>query len=410
MRGSEQARRKPPLTAALVALAALACTPGCRHRGPGWTPDPARATSTQERAEAPSEVALELIVLGSVRPGDSPRARRLGARLETLLDGDELVLWLGTDLGRAGPDARVRDCSSEGDSPVLALVEAQARSVWRLPGPDEWRCSIEPEAPSSWVVRVGADGTARADWSCGADGCALDLPPARHDDRLEIVGLELATWAYPELLDDARRSALHQRQAELLDALPSPARDPERPGGPPRLLVAAVPVDSAGAHGHGGRLERAGMHRLPKAVRDAVQAGQFAGVLAGLEPSLQLSEDLGPAMIRSARSFPKAPVFQVISGAAGGGRPALPTSRGRALIPELESEHLGFARLLVDPTSSWAEVELHAHVGGRWQVARAQVSLEPPAHGAVRPAVPIQPCLRCDPVKGAADGPVYVPR
>jgi hypothetical protein len=79
-----------------------------------------------------------------------------------------------------------------------------------------------------------------------------------------------------------------------------------------------------------------------------------------------------------------------------------------AIVPELESEHTGFAQLFLGEHT--ALLRLHARVGGRWRVSSLEVPVDRAAKGSLREVPPIQPCTDCDPIDGAADGPVFVPR
>ncbi|MCA9683820.1 MAG: hypothetical protein KC457_16590, partial [Myxococcales bacterium] len=289
--------------------------------------------------------------------------------------------------------------------------ETDGLEAWSMAGPDDWRCgrsgfeaALAPPLPATplgaaSVLRIDGEGRARVVSRCDEQGCTLE--PAAADDRLDLVALDFGFWHYPALAGDDLSAALLEQQAQLLTAL-------QAQPGPPRLLLSPIPVDSVGTHGFGGRLQRTGFRYLPPAVQQALLAGTFVGVVSGLERSLQVAKDLEGAIIRGDRSFPRTPVFQVISGAAGGSIHTPITSRGNGLIPEIESEHLGFVRLLVDRDS--VDIRVHARVAGRWQEASVVLPLVPELRGEVEPAVTIQPCQGCDPVDAAADGDVVVPR
>ncbi len=389
---------------------------GCRHQGAGWRAPEVRPSSTP---------SVEILVLGQARDNAATRhvAVELEAHLERRLAAypgrPAIVLWLGTDHGRPGADPGSHPrahCPEPGatqpDLEVMAAVLARHRDrggeVWGLPGPDAWRC---PEAPRmdpphgpTYVLRVDAQGKVELASDCGPTRCTVAPPTA--GTVLEIVALDFSPWHYPELASNMRTAALMAQQQSLLEALA--AQTYVVP--PPRLLVSPIPADSAGHHGFAGRSQRTGFRYLPEPLQDALAQGLFTGVVGGLERSLQISEDLNPAIVRSARRFIAKPVFQVVSGAAGGGHFTPVTSRAHGLIPELESEHAGFASLSLRPGGSCVELRLHTRLAGRWREGRVRVPLRPAPLGELRPATRIQPCEGCDPTGDATDGVVFVPR
>ncbi|PRP93222.1 hypothetical protein ENSA5_43990 [Enhygromyxa salina] len=385
---------------------------GCRHRGAAWA-----------QAAAQPEGAVEIVVLG--QPRESPHTRALARELErSLADAAAagrapILAWLGTDFGRRGPE-RGQPCPDPAlaySGPALTELSrvvddalGRGATAWGLPGPDGWRCDMSgleaPAAPApyaqpgvAYVLRVSERAELSLASSCAGETCTL--APPRDDTLVELVFLDFSFWHYRELVDDAAASSLLSQQAELLAAL---ARQPPRP----RLLLSPIPVESAGAHGVGGRNQRTAFRYLPEFVQDALAQGLFVGVLGSLERDLQVSEDLSDAILRNHRTFVHQPIFEVISGAAGGSSHTLPTSRGGALLPDLESEHLGFARLVIGPER--VQIYVHARVAGRWRVATIELPLQPEPHPALRETPTIQPCHSCDPHDGAADGDAFVPR
>lgn len=409
--------------ARLAALALLAlASAGCRHRGASWTGSTAGAEAQLQDPAKTVEV-VEIVVIG--QPREAAVTRRVALELErTLADAraaqrSTLIVWLGTDLGRRGQAQRGR-CPDPGRAhagPALSeltrviaeAVEAGA-TAWGLPGPDGWRCGLAGSSAAAlalpytqpgpaYVLRVDHGGEVHLASSCAGEGCELE-PPSK-DTLIELVALDSSYWHFPGLVSEDLDAALLAQQTELLAAL---AAQPSVP----RLLLSPIPVDSAGAQGVGGRRQRAGFRYLPEPLQAALLAGQFIGVLAALERDQQVSRDLANAIVRNARSFVAAPIFQVISGAAGGVSHTAPTSRGGALLPDLHSEHPGFARLIID--GDGIQLLVHARVASRWRVATLELPLRPAPYDQLREATTIQPCHSCDPLRGAGDREVFVPR
>jgi hypothetical protein len=126
---------------------------------------------------------------------------------------------------------------------------------------------------------------------------------------------------------------------------------------------------------------------------------------------LQVSFDLSNAIVRGERRFVGAPIFEIVSGSAGGASHTLPTSRGNSLLPDLESEHSGFASLTLDPASpERAQLRVHARVAALWRVAALDLPLEPAPLEPLRGTPTIHPCPSCDPQRGASQGDRFVPR
>jgi hypothetical protein len=395
---------------------ALASPLGCVHRGATW-----QAESTLREGSG-----VGVIAIGQPRPGRATRevARELGSLLarERAAGRSPLVIWLGHDFGPVGPErVNLARCPTRafwlgpGVMELGFVLREHVKSggaIWGLPGPDGWRCGKPQDAginaivlpDSAYLVRVHADGRSELASRCIGDRCMI-TPVAPEDDppRLELVFIDPSAWIYPEL--DRPDSPAHLALLELDALLAALAEQGE---GPPRVLVSTIPIESAGLHGYGGGRPRSALRWQPESVRRAIGEGRFVGVVAGLERDLQASSDLSGAIVRSNRTFLAAPVFQVVSGAAGGVRPILPVHRGNSLINELESNHPGFARLQFEPES--VRVELHARVGGRWQVGTLSLPLLPTPLPTVREVPAIQPCLRCDPIRGAADGEVWFDR
>ncbi len=404
--------------AGVISLALLAAL-GCRHRGGTWTSASAPASL------AASDNPVELLVIGAPRDklATGALARELDERLRAAAAARRpaILIWLGPDLGPPGPE-RSGACPSAASlfagRRLAALTEVTTRAVeagaysFGLPGPDAWRCGLHGfsaaagplpyrQPGANYVVRVLESGAIELPWSCAGERC--ELQPASEAVRVELVFLELSPWLFPELATPDLDAVLAAEQRELLRALA--AAPPPRS---PRILVSPIPVESAGTRGLGGRKQRTSFRYLPEPVQDALAAGLFVGTIGALERDLQVSADLSNAIARGDRSYVEAPIFALVSGAAGGAGHTLPTSRGFSLLPDLWSEHAGFARVLIGATT--ASVQLHARVAGRWRQAAVEVPLAPAPRGSLREPPTIQPCPSCDPQAGAADGDVYVPR
>lgn len=350
-------------------------------------------------------------------------ARRLDRELREASEAGRtpLILWLGTDFGPRGPDAAGR-CPSPASayaSPALSnLAEVVAAAVerggsaWGLPGPDGWRCGLTgyeaalaplpyQQQGLAYVLRVSTAGTITLASSCEALDCTVT--PADDDTLVELVALDTSSWHYRELAGDDLNDALLAQQSSLLAAL---AQQPWQP----RILVSPIPVESAGNHGLGGRKQRTAFHFVPEFVQQALADGLFVGMVGALERDLQVSADLSNTIIRGQRRFVDAPIFEVVSGSAGGASHALPTSRGTSLMPDLESEHIGFASLAISPQDPRVQVFVHARVAARWRVAGLEFPLDPALLEPLRETPTIHPCPTCDPQRGASNGDVFVPR
>lgn len=397
----------------LLALALLLGSLGCRHRGAAWRAEP----------EPAPEPAVELFVIGQPRESVATRrvARELDRQLRAAIAAERavLIVWLGIDIGPPGPE-RSGPCPTGAElisTPALAelsrvvsnAVEAGASS-WGLPGPDGWRCGLAGYEAAAWprpfdqhgvgyLLRVDRSGAVELQPRCEGDRCELE--PADAPPLIELVMLDFSFWLFPELGPDDLTATLLEQQRDLLEQLAA------RPG-PPRILLSPIPIESAGTRGLGGRKQRTSFRYLPEFVQEAVAAGLFVGAVGSLERDLQLGVDLSNAIARGDRSYIARPLFGLVSGAAGGAQHTLPTSRGHALLPDLWSEHAGFAQLSIGPEH--VEVRLHAHVGGRWRSTGHQLPLDPAPLPGLREPPTIQPCPSCDPQAGAADGDVFVPR
>jgi hypothetical protein len=143
-------------------------------------------------------------------------------------------------------------------------------------------------------------------------------------------------------------------------------------------------------------------------LKQAVVAGVFAGAISAHDRQLMATTDISGAAVRSSKAFFARPMFQVVSGAAGSpdgntvlSPRAIPGFWSQALVPELLSTHAGFARVVVGPEA--AELVLHERRGGQWRQASVLAPLRPEELPVERRVGDQAPCLRCDPVTGAAD-------
>lgn len=404
-----------------LAIALLALSLGCRHRGAAWT----------QSAPPDSPAAVEIFVIG--QPRESPETRAVARRLDRALHEASdagrtpVILWLGTDFGPRGPDAAgrcPRPASALASPALRELAEAVAGAVerggsaWGLPGPDGWRCGLTGYEAAfaflpynqpglAYVLRVSHAGAVTLASSCETSTCTV--MPADDDTLVELVAIDTSSWHYRELAGDDLDQALFAQQASLLAALAQQAWRP-------RILVSPIPVESAGSHGLGGRKQRTAFHYVPEFVQQAIADGLFVGVLGALERNLQVSADLSGAIVRGERRFIDMPVFQVVSGSAGGASHTLPTSRGTSLQPDLEGEHTGFASLTISSSAGSSgepprvQVRVHARIAARWRVAGLEFPLDPAPLEPLRETPTIHPCPTCDPQRGATDGDVFVPR
>lgn len=394
------------------------------HRGGPWS----RSGDAGASPDAQGEISL--LVVGEPVPGGT--SRRVAAELERQLAAERaagrtaVLIWPGNNVfpRGIGPESPcVDEATAWSRKGVDALAEVARAHVqagghsFGVLGRRDWLCG-QPESQlgedpghhpfampdHNYVVRIDAEGQPRIASRC--DGATCTLPPPRTGDHLELVFLDLTPWIHHHELDPRARALgelVLARQTALLEALRVPS-----PGDPVRLLVTHTPVESAGMHGLGGARPTATFRRLPPAVRSALAEGRFRGVISAQDRSLQVTEDLSPAVARSAKVFVDRPFFQVVSGAASrpdaravGSRRQISYFTGIAIDPDLYSTHAGFA--VVRAANESIELELHARRGGRWIESRRELDRTVEPLPAERSAPAMAPCLQCDPVQGAAD-------
>lgn len=348
-------------------------------------------------------------------------ARALSASLTTARTAGAapIVLWLGNNTGTTGP-SRV---ASRRCAPVDALWQAKGRAEigaigreqlatglasYAVLGPVDWSCGA-PELlfqrpgerglpwvmPSyNYVVRVDRDGGHEVASRCeaAADATRCELAPAAPDVALELWLLDTTPWRAPEAPGSAVSMAEQRALLSTLAAAPEP--------GPLRVLVTHHPIETAGPHGLGGRYPDSAYHYTAPALREALDAGRFAGVISAHDRNLQVTADISDGVKRSSRHWLGSPVFQVVSGAS-----ARPDSRaagsrrwrwyrGQALIPDLLSTHAGYAELRIGDAT--IDALLHAYRRGRWREGHVEIPRDRPPHPAETPSPNLQPCLGCD--------------
>lgn len=401
-------------TLGLLAFSLSACVV---HRGPSWERAPQLPQTSGDYA---------LVVVGN--PGAPGRhARHVAVQLAQVLADERAagrkatVLWLGDLVMSEHPDrgqhcARVDGAwSREGSQDLAQTVRehtAAGGASYAVLGPSDRRCGLdealrqEGDGPHPWrmpddhyVVRVAADGSTSVVSVCDDGGCRITPAPA--DARLELVVVDATVWTDPPASGPARvRAEASQRR---LDQLVSAATVGE---GPPRILVSAVPVETAGMHGHGGRGSEATWHNLPPALAEALSRGAFAGSIGAYDHSLSASPDISEAIRRSDAHWVDRPIFQVVSGSASwpdaraaAGARRLEYFRGNAYRPAVYSDHAGF--VVLRPRSEYTlGADLWARRLGKWQREQVTLALRPAPHGDATKSPITAPCLRCDPTPG----------
>jgi hypothetical protein len=396
-----------------VLLGASILLAGCvAHRGAGW----------ERSAPLPQPGAASLIVLG-----DAGAAGRTAARVADELaralaqEPRAIVLWVGDSVLPARECARRLECpavrtawSRDGSRELAAVVRRHVErggKSFGISGDFDWRCKhagqligAEPSGTppfamptGHYVVRVGTDGSAVVTTRCDAKGCAR--AESRGAALVDLVMVDVVPHVRPGAATPAAREAQARALDRLLDVLAGAA-------GPPRVLVSQVPVEAANEHGLGGIDPVATWHNLPPRLRAALQDGTFVGAISALDRASYVEPDLGPAIQRSDKAFVAAPIWQVVAGAssrpnaraaAAGRRTRF--ARGIAYVPDLMSDHPGFAIVRVGPTRT--DVVLRVRKGRSWRSGVMSVPTRPPANPREIATVPMQPCLRCAEVPAA---------
>jgi hypothetical protein len=355
-----------------------------------------------------SGAGVSLILLGDAG-APTPHADRVAERLEGELararaaGRTPIVLWLGNaaHTGKRRTPCPTGSGAGPGSPRLHATIAAHLAadgSSYLVAGPAEWRCGLvgdaldDPSTPFSWpapqyVVAVGESGDTAVRWTCTEAGCRehpQDTPP-----RIELVMVDATPWTAKIPEGDPTLRALDR----LLETL---AADPDRP---PRILVSHFPVEAAGEHGLGGYDADATIHTLYPPLRDAVLAGQFDGVVAAHDRATYAHRDLTDAIKRGDRAWLRAPLWQVVAGAASMPDAAsarlAPKTRyftGSTYVPDAFSPNPGFA--VVHLRGDEMTATLHAR-GRTWRSATIRAPLRGAPHPAATASPPMAPCLRC---------------
>ena len=397
-------------------LLACALLSACAHeRGKAW----GRPVPTADAAVP--EVSLVLLGDVGARGG---AGTIVAAELERVLTDrrrrgrPSVVVWLGDNIGPVGPGDlghcthKDRAWERRGPAALVAVVRAHVAAggaVLATLGEQDWSCG-QPElelqstsGPHPWVMpahnyvaRVYPDGQVHIAMSCAAGRC--DVRPTPDAPLVELVVVDSPAWFTPPPEGTPAAARADESLAEqrlLLSALAS------QPAAAPRLLVSHHPLESAGPHGVGGRYSDSGFAFHHEPVRQAVDAGLFAGALSAHDRLVLAAADVTDATKRSSRTWLKHPVFQVISGAAS--RPdARAGMRGwyyfqsTVLRGDLQSSLPGFAELQV--RGDGFRAVLHRRRAGRWAAGALEIPRDRPPHPVESKSPVMDPCLDCDPV------------
>jgi hypothetical protein len=405
--------RCPVVELGLLLAASLAATAvgGCvGHRGPGWE----RSDPNAVPPVAEPRGGVSLVLLGDA--GASTKAAETTAdELARVLaaeprDRATVILWLGNTVHSGDRRAPCPTAGAEPRSPTLVRAVEDHRAAggasFGVAGPVEWACGLGPasrpdplfERPApQYVVAIDGQGEATVSVRCDAQGCEADELPA--PAQLELVMVDPTPWI--------ERAGGGEPALRALDHLLSTLRrggtggtgeasDADRP---PRILVSHFPVEAAGVHGTGGYIGDATIHTLYPALRDAVLAGAFDGVLAAHDHATYADADLTGAFMRADKVWAEAPLWQVVAGAASmpiaASARAAPKTRyytSMAYVPETYSPHPGFAVVRIDDQDVAAT--LHAK-RRRWQTATVSMPLRRPPTGSEADLPSMAPCVRC---------------
>ncbi|HWB77639.1 MAG TPA: hypothetical protein VG755_21885 [Nannocystaceae bacterium] len=335
------------------------------------------------------EAAVSIVLLGEAGLTGRRAHATADAVTQVLGRGDAVALLLG-DHRAHRLDARGRPRPDEGEAPVMRAV-ASVPSV-AIAGAAE--AGTKAPGIGTVAVRIGKTGTPRVISRCEARTCELVPEDDMHDDRLELVVLDIGAWRRAKLGDD---DALARIEA-LLDAL---ARTPAKV---PRVLVTYLPIEGGFEHGLGALAgPSATFHNLPARVQEAIASGMFVGTIAGGEHAIHATHDVGRAVQRTDKTWLAQPVWQVVSGnasspAGGHGTAWRKTklARGVGFQPELATDRMGFA--VIELGEAEATLDVYARRNRKWWRARTALALHPLAHRGARRAPRMPPCMRCDEV------------
>ncbi len=374
-----------------VALATLFAAGCMHHRG---------AFAARDDADPGPGVTIAIIgnTGGSTRDATAV-ADRLGATLDAASGRHSggVVVWLGNAVGeRPYLARRPASCHRDGSSsPIARAVRARTRAGTgeiAVAGPAEWQCRVPPPWPANahvrnGVVAIDARGRVHPRVRCHDHRC--EAVGDRSGAIVELVLVDLWPWLHPDGIADADGEVAAVEA--LMDQIATDEREVSR------LLVLHYPAEGALEHGLGAISGGdATFHALPPSLHRELVRGAFTGVLAGGEHGLYVVEDLAPIVMRTDKVWLSRPLWQLVSGTAGGrGSPARRSTltRGVGYEPATWSDHPGFAFVTI--ADGRARVGIDARVRGRWQRVERAVTLNPPARGSRATLPGMNPCVRC---------------
>lgn len=416
-------RARAPVIASACSLALWLSA--CVTQSGDWSRTPTEPSDPQ------TATTLRLVLIGDA--GAAGRsAPAVAAQIEERVkEGHDrgihsALIWLGDSTTRSKAGSKAKCDPSERVHAFAQLAKDHAAMgglSLSTVGELDWQCGItkfaatghpvgpripcDPAMPSTcllrqtslnYVMRVDPRGSGRVVSSCSGEPVSCNIEPDDGSGLIDLVVLDTSAWLDPPAADSDLAPFADRSLAEARSLIAALRRTPTSDS-PPRLLVSHHPIESSGPHGQGGLWPDSAYLFHDRALRDAIAAGSFAGVLSGHDHSLQVSTDLTSAVQRSSRVWLPIPVFQVVSGSAGRGDAGQgPRSwsyyQGISATPEHLSDHPGFAELTI--TEASFIVVLHARRRGRWWSATTTIPRERAAN-TIEAATPgLEPCLGCD--------------
>ena len=346
----------------------------------------------------------------------------------------ETVFLLGNVFTELGPPNEIT-CAKQRKELKRYYTGKSSSAQFMIRGHHDWNCDnfsnrndfAQPLA-KNYIIRINDRGQSRVVSNCDyGTQVRCSIEPAKLDDVIELVILDTIPWYFSATLvqqprfrirNNRNKTSLHsalrdsiaiqtqQQQALLESILSSPVRPPQ---GPPRILISHIPLESAGSHGLGGRIPSATYLNFPHWIQKAVQDGYFVGIVSGHEFSHLFSDDLSVSTKRSAKAWLKYPVFQVIVGHSG--RPIQPWGKFESyflyrtsisMIPNLRSNRSGFVKLSIQ--NGDIDIDFFELGTRHWYKHTFHLPSNRDAHPIETESPSMLPCLKCDPVQGAADG------
>ncbi len=415
-------RARAPVTASACSLALMLSA--CVTQSGDWSRTPTEPSDQQ------AATTLRLVLIGDAGAAGKS-ATAVAARIEKRLEEGHdrgmhsALVWLGDST--TGPRSGSKDtCAPSEKLHAFAQLAKNHTAMGGLSlstvGELDWQCGItksaatghaagprtcDPAIPSTcllsqtslnYVMRIDARGSGRVISNCSGEPINCIIEPDDGSGVIDLVVLDTSAWLDPPAAGSDLAPFADRSLAEARSLIAALRKTPPNSGSP-RLLVSHHPIESSGPHGLGGLWPDSAFLFHDRALRDAIAAGSFAGVLSGHDHSLQVSTDLTSAVQRSSRVWLPTPVFQVVSGSAGRGDAGQgPRSwsyyQGITAAPEHLSDHPGFAELTI--TDASFIVVLHARRRGRWWSATTTIPRERAA-STIEAATPgLEPCLGCD--------------